>query len=84
VAADHQDDAVQKQQYIKKRGESEGAVGKGQYHCSDNSGKHLEDPGETVFGINARPDKNSAENDDPEVFYVRSFVDVRILYGMSP
>jgi len=84
VAADHQDDTVQKQQYINKGGKSEGAVGKGQYHDSDNGRSHLKDPGETVFGLNARPDKDSAENDDPEVLDVRSFVGVRLLYGMSP
>jgi len=84
VAADHQDDTVQKQQYINQRCKSEGAIGKGQYHCSDNGRSYLKDPGETVFGFDARPDKNSAENDDPEVLDVRSFVDVRLLYGMSP
>jgi hypothetical protein len=75
---------VQKYQYIKERGESEEAVGKGQYPCGDNGREHLKNPGKTVFGLNARPDKNSAENDDPQVLDVRSFVGVRLLYGMSP
>jgi hypothetical protein len=84
VAADHQDDTVQQYQYIEQRGESERAVGKSKYHGSDDGRSHLKNPGKTVFGLNARPDKNSAENDEPEVFDGSSLIGLRLLYAISP